>query len=161
MGNILFYQDIVREELANQENRRKTVELYKPLVRTAIEFACKFSKNHKRNWGDKTRGSDLSFALGFNSINCLSLNLRLAEKDSIAKDVGPLIEELSDHPRLEFKEDAEYIEMGWVGWSFKLKGKFNGHTPELLVRAWFENATACKKVGTGEFEEKMKVVCEE
>ena len=40
--------------------------------------------------------------------------------------------------------------------------KLNSHSPSTLkVRAWFEQSTKCKRVGTGEFEEVMEVVCEE
>ena len=161
MSDILFHQDIVRSEIEEQAKRRVIVELYRPLVKTGIEFSCKWSKTHKRNWEAKHRYSDLNFAIGLGTINCLGLNLHLGKTDSITKDVGPIIEELMEHPHFQEPTSNDNPQYGFVGWEFRARGKFNGHHPSLLVRAWFKESDKCKTVGTGEFEEKMKVVCEE
>ena len=156
MGNLIYYIVAEAELLEQQAKDRKHLENHRPLFRTAMEYGLMFSKNNRGFCGQE-RGSDSNYTVGFNTINCVSLNLSLGKSDSIIKDVGPIIEDLKEHPYLKFLGEQDYVEVGWKGWKFRHK-ETGG---ELLVRAWFENTTKCKKVGTGKFDEVMEVVCEE
>ena len=144
---------------------REHLENHKPIFRTAIEYGLTFSKNRHISYGEKKRGYRIGYAGGSGTVRCVYLDLFLAEDDSIIKDVGPIIEEMKEHPRYKFYEETDYIEMGWKGWDFRYT---NGDErkelymlPKFLVRAFFEEATKCRKVCTGEFTEVMKTECEE
>ena len=156
---MLTYEEAVRDLQTDHENETEFLELHKPLFPIAEKYANIFSENHQSRYGLKERSSEIVFASGTGTINCLSLNLNLGEGDSTIKDVGPIIEDLKEHPDIEFVGECDYLEVGWIGWNFKLKAT---KKPIILkVRAWFENTTKCKKVGTGKFEEVMEVQCEE
>ena len=68
---------------------------------------------------------------------------------------------MKEDPNLVFHQECKYIDAGWTGWDFKTKVKRKHKNPILKVRAFFEYATKCKKVGTGKFEETMELICEE
>jgi len=162
MSKMLWFQDAEKEEQEEQERRSALLKAHKPLFQIAMEYGYYFSHKNEHDWSDKDRATTMCFAMGGGTINCLALDLHLGENDSIIKDVGPIIEDLKEHPHLKFRETSDYIDAGWKGWDFDLKNG-NGTSPKasLKVRAWFETSTKCKKVGTGKFEEKMKIVCEE
>lgn len=154
--------DVARKELRT-EYFEKTAHLdkHRPLFSIGKRIAEKWSNQHEKNYNTnetmKQRYSDITYAVGSSTINCLSVNLRLGSEDSIIKDVGPEIEDLRNDKRFEFIEDSQYLEMGWKGWRFKYK-ETGGI---LLVRAWFEKSTKCELKGTGKFEEIKELVCEE
>jgi len=154
---MLRFEDAVKEQEERFQKERAFLEKHKPLFRTAMEYGCMFSKNHDDSYPHIKRASSITFACGGITIDAVALDLYLGEDDSIIKDVGPIIEDLKEHPQLKFLEDTEYLEMGWKGWDFRRRD--NG--ARLLVRAWFEQSTKCKKVGTGKFKEVMEVICEE
>jgi len=163
MGKMMFFQDAENAELEEQALRNEKLKAHKPLFQIAMEYGCRFSHQHKHSFGDTHRASNMIFALGGGTIDCLALDLYLGEEDTINKDIAFIVEELKEHPRLEFTGDGEYLEMGWKSWNFKLKGgKAIGYSlPLLKVRAWFESSKKCRKVGTGKFEEVMEVVCDD
>ncbi len=156
---MLTYEEAVKDLQKNHENETQFLERHKPLFPIAEKYANIFSENHEDRYASKDRNSDITFALSGGTINCLSLNLRLGEGDSIIKYVGPIIEDLKEHPDIEFIEKCEYLEIGWMGWDFKLKS--SSALTIFKVRAWFGNTTKCKLVGTGKFDEIMEVQCEE
>ena len=154
------YEDAVEEQERTHESERDFLKRHKPLFRTAIEYGNMFSHNDKWEYPITKRRADVTFAVGSGLINCVALNLYLGPEDSIIKDVGPIIEELKEHPYLKFKAESDYIENGWKSWDFNMK-TILGLPATLKVRAFFEASTKCKKVGTGKFEEIMEVQCEE
>jgi len=163
---MLTYEKVLKEEFERHAETVKLIKRYEPLFEIVHEYAEKFSENHQHD-GNK-RHSDLTFALNSGTINALSLNLYLAPDDKIIKDIGWIVEELKDSAKFEFIKEGDYIEIGWKGWRFKFKDKYMGEEsnspviyPEFLLRVWFGNSRHCKKVGTGKFEEVMKVECEE
>jgi len=153
------YEDAVEEQERTHESERDFLKRHKPLFRTAIEYGNMFSHNDKWEYPITKRRADVTFAVGSGLINCVALNLYLGPEDSIIKDVGPIIEELKEHPYLKFKAESDYIENGWKGWDFSMET--NPGTAQLKVRAFFESSNKCKKVGTGKFEEIMEIQCEE
>ena len=153
---LIYYKDAEKEILEKHQDELNQLKKHKPLFKIAMEYGLMYSKNHQGIWSEE-KSSDSSFALGTGTINCLSLNLSLDKDGSIIRDIGPIIEELKEHPRLKFIKEHDFIEAGWKGWKFQHK-ETEGN---LLVRVWFENSRKCKKVGTGEYEEIMEVVCED
>ena len=150
---------------------REHLASHKPLFRTAIEFGLMFSKIAYDYWKTDFNSQDIIYACGLGTIHCVCLNLRLGKDGSIIRDVGPVIEEMKEHPYYAFEKEDEYIEGGWKSWNFRYigngakkneKGKYDLYMlPLLMIRCFYENAIKCQKVGTGKFEEIMKVVCEE
>ena len=163
MAGILTYRKALEEELEYQRDRMKKIHAHSPLFLIATEYGREFTNNIGWDHSTPERQFDITYAWGTGVINAVALNLRLGEQDTITKDVWPIVEEIMEDPRLEFKEDCEYIEMGWKGWNFLLRtaNGNNDFRPTLKIRAWFEKSIKCKKVGTGKFEEVMEVVCEE
>ncbi len=156
---MITYEEAVKALQKDHEDETQFLEGHKPLFPIAEKYANIFSENHQARYVSKDRSSGVGFALGSGTINCLYLDLRLGEGDSTIKYVGPIIEDLKEHPDIEFIEKCEYIEMGWMGWDFKLKS--SSVLIIFKVRAWFGNTTKCKLVGTGRFDEIMEVQCEE
>ena len=161
--SLLWFQDAEKELKARHQEELERLRAHKPLFQIAMEMGCRFSLNHDPI--GQQRASTMTFSLGIGTINCLALDLRLGPNDSILKDVGPIVEALREHPVLEERGETEYLEMGWKGWDFRLKppqpNQSNAHEAQLKVRVWFKNSRKCRLVGTGEYEEKMKLMCEE
>ena len=153
------YENAKKELKEKHKQECVSLKAYEPLFVLAMHYGHIFSDKTEWEYGEKTRCFDLTFALGPSTINCLALNLRLGENDSTIRDIGPIIEEMKEDPRLIFHEECEYIAIGWTGWNFKTEEGYG--KPILKVRAFFENATKCRKVGTGKFEETMELICEE
>lgn len=155
-----------QEELEKTiQKMRDHLEAHKPIFRTALEYGLMYSKEEyefSKHFDDKARMYRVGYAYGPYTVDAVYLDLYLGESDSIIRDVGPIIEEMREHPRYKFDRVADYIEMGWTGWRFDYTGgPKDGIKASLLIRVWFESSNKCKKVGTGEFEEKMRVECEE
>ncbi len=164
---VLKYGDLFQEEAGRHREEIKQIAATKPLLDIANRLLPMWSENISWRVENGNRAADLTYASGIGTINCFSINLRLGENDTITKDVAFILDELMNHPDLEFECEDDYIDMGWRGWKFKYIGwhKRSLHwlrksEPRLLLRAWFEQSTKCKKVGTGKFEEVMEVVCE-
>jgi len=143
------------------------LKAYKPLFPIAEKIQKDWSL-HTIYQNDETRYSNLTYAIGVGTINALAVNLYLSPKDSIKKNVGLLIvDDLNQDSRFRFidNSNAELIE--WTSWDYsylltKFTNKYNivDH-PKLMIRAWYKRSTKCKLVGTGEFKETKKLVCEE
>lgn len=137
---------------------------HKDLIALASDVAVKWSSNHDQNKdpnGDG-RSSDITYARGFSTIDAVSLNLYLGPNDSL-QDVQLFIDShLSDAlDKMEMGEPSrsDYVEMKWSAWTWSI-GPWDEKT-KFMVRAWFEKSTKCTMVGTGKFEEVMKVECQE
>lgn len=156
---MIRYEDAVRELEEQQEKERSRLKKQKPLFRLAMEYGSMFSHNHDLEYISdvKERSSQMTYAVGSSTIDCVALDLYLEPSDDMTRDVGPIIEELKDHPRLKLIGDNDYIEVGWKGWEFRYRDF--GVDEKFLVRAWFGSSKSCKVVGTGEFKEVKKVVC--
>ena len=164
---MLEFKNLFKDEAERHRFETKRIIATKPLFDIAAKILPMWSLNTDSYAGKGKRAAYLSYTSGIGTINCLSINLYLGENDTITDDIALILDELMNHPDLEHHGDNDYIEMGWKGWDFKYTGwhKRSLHwlrdvEPRLLLRAWFENSTKCKKVGTGKYEEIMEVVCE-
>jgi len=100
-----------------------------------------------------------NIAIGYSTIDCVYIDVRLQPEQSI-KDIRPLLHEIAATRAFGPAVKHEYLEMEWLGWDFMEKPK-EGITPQkLMFRVWYGSSKVCRQVGTGEFKEVMKVVCD-
>jgi hypothetical protein len=137
---MLEKKETFRQDLEDTYKRHlQALEDSTPLFEIAQEYADLWSPNQgSDHWLNNERASDLNFAKGFGTINCLALNLRLGPTDTITLDIKPIIEALT----VRVLGDTEYLLAGWKGWNF---GHLKTHQP-FLVRVFFEQSTRCKVV---------------
>lgn len=150
------YKSIMRDLVKENQEAIKELEEHQPFFEIIEKLAEEFSPNHECDYISKKRSSQIGYAQGIGTVQALYLDLRMAKDDTIALDIKHIVNQLKLNKLLKFTRKAEYVEMGWIGWKFEIPDT----KARLLVRAWFENSTRCRKEGTGEFEEKMQVVCQ-
>jgi len=138
---------------------RIQLKKYQPLFLLLHRYGDLFSKNHKYS-SDGTRFSYIIYATGIATISCITLDLHMGKKDSILLDIMPIVDDIKGLDNVEFTERSDYEEMKWAGWNFKYYISEEKDYVHFKIRAFFEYTTKCKVVGTGKFEEKLKVVCE-
>ncbi|MFH1634073.1 MAG: hypothetical protein ABIG63_08690 [Chloroflexota bacterium] len=167
MKGITWFDEAVSGEQTRQKDRMDYLQRCKPWFRVGMEYACQFSHNHIVDYSDKRteRASLVSFNQEVGSIRGVIVHLYLGKADTLTRDVGPIIEILiNDHPDLKGGDGDDFVGIKARTWEFMHKRKTDsGDLWEvvLTVRAHYEAAEKCKLVGTGEFEEKMKLECEE
>jgi hypothetical protein len=154
----LTFQGALEEQAEIYREKVEQVHRYRQLFGIAHEFGEMFSTNHGRGRDERApRASCIMMALGTGTIDALALDLHMGMYDTMAVDIKPIVDGLKEHEGLEYVGERSYIEMGWIGWLFRDKDT----KAQLLVRAWFVLAKVCSVEGTGEYEEKKRLVCED
>ena len=152
------YTKALKELRQTHKERLVFLSKHKTLFPVAHEYANKFTKNH--SYSLEKRSSRVSFASDVGTIQGIGLYLDLGKND-VFNDVLPLITEMIRDPRLEMTQPLDHTikdKYEPVDCIFKERGADNG--ANIRVRVFVDHSLKCHEVGTGEFKEIMKVVCD-
>jgi hypothetical protein len=142
--------------------------IHRDLLSDILSIAGRWSSNEYNYFSSPQRSVEVRYAASDYSMKCVSLNIYLGPDDSIGKDAMLFIEEhiepILEKHALEFYdefENTEYEDYANKVFSYASRECVNGQRVYLNVKAYVKHSSMCRLVGTGEFKEKKKVVCDE
>ena len=145
-----LFEEITSKEIKRHEERLANYNANRAIIDMADEYGTMFIN------GGEMRSRSINV-----TDSTVTLNLHLFTNDSIGHDVKPIVEDMKGKENWHFTNRNENPDQEWVDWDFK-KEQVEGETVQKVfnITAFYTSSRKCRQVGTGEFKEIMKVVCD-
>jgi hypothetical protein len=162
MNNITTLDAFTDSALQRQSMLLEKVRAFRPREPFLLSLVRSWRIDNLDNDGDEShpdnRFADLTWDLDMYD-NSVYLDLYFRKQDGLkSPDLIRILDSLLNYPGLISVREHTWQDVRT--WAFSYHGLQDSPIWGIKVRCWTENSNSCRTVGTGEFIEKTKIVCD-
>jgi len=147
---MLTYEETLENVQRENEKRMERLTWNKDVFPVAHKLANMWTENH-----DDPNNGRLSTVEYLDWVSEVTVEIYLSENESF-KAIQPLLDLVEENSNFRLIASGDLNHIIGRFWWFRYK---DGGSLHITARA--DKSTKCRFVGSGEFQEKMKIVCED